>query len=405
LAQDTEDMRLLEIAQEQGLIMPSQVQEIRRECYQRGNNGRKANPTRIAIERGILSDEDTRDLETEVWIRDMPSEVDGYQLVRLVGRGGMAVVFEAQDISLGKAVAIKVLLPEFSSSESYLARFHREARIAAKLTHPNTVQVFGAGEVGGIQYLVMEYVEGQTVSGIIRDGGKLPERKALEIAIGLCGALEEAAALGIVHRDIKPGNILISKWNIAKLADFGIAKEFSDIHDARIQRSLTMGVVGTPTYMSPEQARGMRHLDLRSDIYSLGATLYHMVVGDLPFFANTPQETMVQVVSDAPRPPRTACPELSEATAAIICKMMAKDVENRYQDFDELRADLMAAREGEDASLDYEDALKLLRPTMTDDDEDDDEADDSNLLRIVAVAAAVAALGVILLWVMRACAG
>jgi len=404
LAQDIEDMRLLEIAQEQGLIMPSQLQEIRRECLQRGTKGRKANPTRIAIERGILSDEDTRDLETEVWIQDMPSEVDGYQLMRLVGRGGMAVVFEARDVSLGKAVAIKVLLPEFSSSESYLARFQREARIAAKLTHPNTVQVFGAGEVEGLHYLVMEYVEGATVSGIIRDGGKLPERKALEIVIGLCGALEEAAALGIVHRDIKPANILISKWNIAKLADFGIAKEFSDIHDARIQRSLTMGVVGTPTYMSPEQARGMRHLDLRSDMYSLGATFYHMVVGDLPFSANTPQETMVQVVSNAPRPPKAACPELSEATAAIICKMMAKDVENRYQDFSELRADLMAAIEGDEASLDYEDALLLLRPTPVD-DEDDEVADDSNLLRIVAVAVAVAALGVILLWVMRACAG
>ena len=128
-----------------------------------------------------------------------------------------------------------------------------------------------------------------------------------------------------------------------------------------------------------------------------------MVVGDLPFFANTPQETMVQVVSDAPRPPKAACPELSEATAAIICKMMAKDVENRYQDFDELRADLTAAHEGEEASLDYEDALTLLRPTANVDE--DEEADDSNLLRIVAVAAAVAALGAILLWLLHVYAG
>ena len=402
MAHDIENMRLLEIARDRGLITNAQLDQVREEHTHVLSQGRRRSPTRIAIERGILSDQDTRDLETEVWIQGLPTELDGYHLTRLVGRGGMSVVFEAKDVSLGKVVAIKVLLPEFSSSESYLARFHREARIAAKLTHPNTVQVFGAGEVNGTQYLVMEYVEGETVSAIIRNSGRLPEREALDIVYQLCGALAEAATLDIVHRDIKPGNILISKWHIPKLADFGIAKEFSDIRDPRIQRSLTMGVVGTPSYMSPEQARGARHLDCRADIYSLGATLYHMAVGHLPFYADTPQETMVRVVSESPRPPRAVCPELSEATAAIICKMMAKDPHDRYADFDDLQADVAAARGGEEVSIDYDDALQLLLPAAQ---TTEDRIEGGRLLRIMAIASAVAATGVILLWLAHSCAG
>ena len=161
-------MRLLEIARERGVISESQLEMVRAEHTQVTAQGRSKTPTRIAIERGILSDEDARDLETEAWIRELPSDLNEYRLVRLVGRGGMAVVFEAQDISLGKTIAIKLLLPEFSSNDSYLARFHREARIAARLTHPNAVQVFRAGEKDAVQFLVMEFVEGEPISAILR---------------------------------------------------------------------------------------------------------------------------------------------------------------------------------------------------------------------------------------------
>ena len=402
MAGNISDMKLLEIACDQGLITSTQLELIRREHMEAVQSGRRKSPTRIAIERGILSDEDTQDLETEAWIRSLPSDLDGYHLTRLVGRGGMAVVFEAQDVSLGKVVAIKVLRQEFSSSESYLARFHREARIAAKLTHPNAVQVFRAGESDDINYLVMEFVKGETLSSILRRRGRIPEREALDIILQVTGALEEAAGMGIVHRDIKPGNIMISKWNVPKLADFGIAKEFGDIRDPRIQRSLTMGVVGTPAYMSPEQARGMRHLDSRSDIYSLGTTLYHMVVGDLPFHADTPQETMALVLSEAPRPPRAAYPSLSEATAAVICKMMAKEPENRYADFDTLRTDLAAARDGKEVSMGYRDAVRLLRPSPT---EPAKRSEEGSPLRAVAVAAGVVLVGLLLLFILRSCSG
>jgi serine/threonine-protein kinase len=261
------------------------------------------------------------------------------------------------------------------------------------------VQVFRAGEKDAVQFLVMEFVEGEPISAILRRRGRIPERDALDMALQVSGALEEAAGLGIIHRDVKPGNILMSKWGVPKLADFGIAKEFSDIRDARIQQSLTMGVVGTPTYMSPEQARGARDIDFRSDIYSLGATLYHMAVGELPFPASTPQETVVRVAAESPRLPRAAFPELSESASAVICKMMAKHAADRYASYQELKADLAAARDGRPASISYAEACRLMTPAAQ-----AEPAAGGSLLRTLAVAGAVAVVGLTLLLLMtRGC--
>jgi serine/threonine-protein kinase len=396
------DLELLEIARDRGLITDAQYREIEAERSRLTSQGRSKSPTRIAIEMGILSDEDSHDLETDAWIRALPPEFDEYRLIRLLGRGGMAVVFEAEDVSLGKKVALKLLLPEFATSDAYLARFHREARIAAKLTHPNTVQVFRTGEKNSMQYLAMEYVEGETLAAIIRRRRRLPEVEALDIIWQIAGALEEAAGLGIIHRDIKPGNILMSKWEIPKLADFGIAKEFSGIVDPMIQASLTMGVVGTPTYMSPEQARGARDLDVRSDIYSLGATLYHMVVGDLPFPLTTPQETMVRVVSEAPKPPLEAFPAMSEETATVICRMMAKVAAERYASYKELREDLAAARDGEGLSIGYDEVESLLQPGGIREESAGAPANGS-LARILTIAGSIAAAGLAMIWALKGC--
>jgi len=402
VAKNTEGFELLRLAREQGLITEAELDQLMSEHM---NSHVPKSPTRLAIEKGMLSDEASHELETQMWVSKLPQEYGGYRVEQKIGHGGMAVVFKAQDLSLGKIVAVKVLLPDFSASETYLARFHREAHIAAKLTHPNTVQVFSAGAQEGLQYLVMEYVEGDTLSQVIKARGRIPEQEALGIIEQLCGALDEAAALDIVHRDIKPGNVLMSKWGLPKLADFGIAKEFSDIRDPKLQMSLTVGVVGTPTYMSPEQARGVRRIDFRADIFSLGATLYHMVIGDVPFFADTPQETMVRVVSEAPRPPRSVRQDISEAAGAIICKMMAKEPDNRYQSYDELRADLEAARNNQRVSISYRDAVKLLQPPRREDLSYDEGAvqDQASVMRIVFIAGMVVLLGLFLIVLMKGC--
>ena len=397
MATNDGNMRLLELAQERGMIAPAQLEQVRLEHTRLSAAGQPRSPLRVAIEQGALSEEAVKELETEDWLRQLPEQLGGYRLVRQLGRGGMAVVYEGEDVTIGKRVAIKLVLPEFSRHETYLARFHREARIAARLSHPNTVQVFHAGEAPGMSYLVMEYIEGEPLSTIIRKEGPIPERRALEMIWDVAGAVEEAAALGIVHRDIKPGNILISKWGTAKLADFGVAKEFRDIPEPRVQQSLTLGVVGTPTYMSPEQARGARELDVRSDIYSLGATLYHMVVGELPFSAATPQETLVNVVALAPRLPRAAKPDLTEGTAAVICKMMAKDPDDRYQDIEELREDLEAAARGKPVSIRYSEAKRLV--TVDGRAPAEPAGAGNRLLRVLLIAGAVAAAGLIALWV------
>lgn len=403
MAKDSDDFELLRLAREQGVITESELDHLMAEHLNDTPRGGEKTPTRLAIEKGMLTEEDTNALETQVWINKLPKDLGGYRIVRLLGRGGMAVVFEAQNLSLGKVVALKVLLPEFSSSDTYLARFNREARIAAKLTHPNTVQVFGAGEEDGIHYLVMEYIEGETLSEAIKVRGRVPEAEALTIIAQVAGALEEAADMGIVHRDIKPGNVLISKWGVPRLSDFGIAKEFTDIRDPRIQLSLTMGVVGTPTYMSPEQARGARQIDFRSDIYSLGATLYHLVVGDVPFFADTPQETMVRVVSESPRPPRSLRPELSEGAAAVICKMMAKRADDRYESYEALAQDLEAAREGEAVSLSYREGLVLVQPVREEEPLAPEDEGQTSVMRVLAIAAGVAVAGFLVLMALRGC--
>jgi serine/threonine-protein kinase len=284
--------------------------------------------------------------------------------------------------------------------------------VAARLTHPNAVQLFAAGEedaagAPSVQYLVMEYVEGETLADIIRARGRLPEIEALDIVRRLAGALAEAAELGIIHRDVKPSNVLVSRWGVPKLADFGIAKHVADIPDPAIQLSLTLGVVGTPAYMSPEQARGARDLDLRSDIHSLGATLYHMVLGSVPFGADTPQETMVRVVSEAPRPPLTVDPDLSEETGAVLCRMMAKDAAARYPSYEALCADLDAVLDGGEPSVDYDEAIALLRPPPADDADLASAAgggfDATDPLRIALVALGVAILGLLVVLGLKGC--
>ncbi len=343
MARRKEDQAFLRLVQDRDLLAAEQVDELTGQQRVEARNGVSKSLAQLALEHHFLSEDTLGDIETEIWVESMPTRIGDYDLGRLIGRGGMSVVFMGSDVSLGKVVALKVLLPQFTASTAYLARFHREARLAARLSHPNTVQVFRTGCDNGLHFLVMEYVEGRPVSTILRERRCLRQVDALEIAADVASSLDEAHQLGIIHRDVKPANMLVSKWGIVKLADFGIAKQIVDIGDEALQRSLTMGVVGTPYYMSPEQARGARDIDHRTDIYSLGASLYHMLVGSPPHEARTPQETLCEVATKSAPDPRIYRPELSEVVAEIVVRMLAQRPEDRYPDCTELQAALQKA--------------------------------------------------------------
>jgi len=344
MSKTKKEQAFLRLVRDLEILTPEQISQISEQQRADAKNGILKSLAQLALENHFVSEDELDRIETDLWIEGLPDRLDDYEILRLIGRGGMAAVFEARDVSVGKVVALKVLLPQFAGSTAYLARFHREALMAAKLTHPNTVHVFRAGSHEGAHFLVMEYVEGRPVSALLREHGPMEEGHALDIALAVARSLQEAHQLGIVHRDVKPSNILISKWGVVKLTDFGIAKQISDIGDERLQRSLTFGIVGTPQYMSPEQVRGAKDIDARTDIYSLGASLYHMLAGAPPYEAHTPQETMYRVTSAEAEDLRTRRPGLSRDTGDLVCRMMARAPEQRFESCEALAVEIEAVR-------------------------------------------------------------
>src|SRR5271157_3535463 len=264
-----------------------------------------------------------------------------YELNHLIARGGMAEVYRAQDRLLERPVALKVLFPELSVDRSFVDRFRREARAAANLSHPNIVPVFDWGEDSGTYFIVMEFVDGRPLSSILRTAGPLHPDRAAEITADVAGALSYAHRHGVVHRDVKPGNVLITEEGIIKVTDFGIARAVNT------EESLTQtgAVMGTATYFSPEQAEGLG-VDSRSDIYSLGVVLFEMVVGRPPFLGDSPVAVASKHVRDHPPAPRELNPQIPPTFEAIILKAMAKDPDHRYATAEDLRADLLRFSEG-----------------------------------------------------------
>jgi serine/threonine protein kinase len=255
----------------------------------------------------------------------------------------MAVVYKARQLSLNRMVAIKILPKKFSENPEYVERFYKEGQAAGRLNHPNIVQAIDVGEAGGYHYFVMEYVEGKDISDDLNTGKVFSESEALEIIIQVAHALEHAHAQNLIHRDVKPKNIMINSKGVVKLADMGLARATSDIEAAQSEEGKAYG---TPYYISPEQIRGKIDIDGRADIYGLGATFYHMVTGRVPFMADNSADVMRKHLKEKLIPPDHINTALSAGVSEVIEIMMAKDREDRYKDVKELLVDLEALREG-----------------------------------------------------------
>lgn len=283
----------------------------------------------------------------------MPTALAGgrYQLGQLIGRGGMAEVHVALDTRLGRTVAVKIMRADLANDDIFLARFRREAHAVAQMNNPHIVNIYDSGEelvssesgdTERLPYIVMEYVKGQTLRDIIKVNGALSQRDCEQVLLGVLNALDYSHRMGIIHRDIKPGNIMISEQGVVKVMDFGIARALDDSAATMTQ---SQGVVGTAQYLSPEQARG-ETVDMRSDLYSAGCVLYEMLTGRPPFTGDSAVAIAYQHVSEVATPPSAVVPGLPKMWDSICAKAMAKDRQNRYATASEFKTDILTYMNG-----------------------------------------------------------
>jgi eukaryotic-like serine/threonine-protein kinase len=270
-----------------------------------------------------------------------------YQVGELLGYGGMAEVHRGRDLRLGRDVAIKTLRSDLARDATFQMRFRREAQNAAALNHPAIVAVYDTGEEHGpsgeeLPYIVMEFVNGRTLKEVLTAEGRLMPRRALEITADICSALEFSHRHGIIHRDIKPGNVMLTQTGQVKVMDFGIARALASGASTMTQ---TSAVIGTAQYLSPEQARG-EAVDARSDVYATGCVIYELLCGHPPFVGDNPVSVAYQHVREDPRPPSESNRDVTPPIDAIVLKALAKNPANRYQSAGEMRADLLRAAAG-----------------------------------------------------------
>jgi hypothetical protein len=263
---------------------------------------------------------------------------DRYEIEAPLGRGGMATVFRGTDRVLNRTVAVKILADRFAGDDKFVTRFRREAQAAARLNHPNIVSIYDTGDDDGAHYIVMELVEGDTLGDVLRRDGALPPERAAAIAGSVAEALERAHQAGLVHRDVKPGNVMLTPDGSVKVMDFGIARAASE--DTLTQ---TGTVLGTAAYLSPEQAQGLA-VDARSDLYSLGCVLYEMLTGRQPFTGDSPVSIAYKHVNDDPVPPSRVNPHVSPELDAVTLRAMAKDPQERFPSAGAMREALATRR-------------------------------------------------------------
>jgi len=337
-----DDTRFGERAIQKGIISEEQLNEaLKVQKRLEEEFGERWNIGEVLYRKGYI----TRDQIRKILVDQgqvAKTRIKGYEVLSKLGQGGTAAVFKAMQISMKRPVALKILLPSLISNERYIKRFLLESEAAGRLNHKNIVKAIDAGQQGDYYYLAMEFVEGETLTSMIRRLSALDEWTALKITLEICAALNHAHSNGIIHRDIKPQNIFVTKDGTAKLGDLGLARAtFSDSPEVT-RHGWT---VGTANYMSPEQARG-DEADGRSDIYSLGATLFHMLVGRPPYTGATPTEIMAKVVKEPIEWPKDKKRDLSKAVVQLVEKMMEFRPEDRYSEFVSLVKDVISIIDG-----------------------------------------------------------
>ncbi|EME59867.1 Stk1 family PASTA domain-containing Ser/Thr kinase [Amycolatopsis decaplanina] len=338
-----------------------------------------------------------------------------YELGETLGYGGMSEVHHGHDVRLGREVAIKILRADLARDPQFQERFRREAQNAAALNHPAIVAVYDTGETntefGPLPYIVMEYVEGRTLRDIVKTEGPMSQKRAMEVMADVCAALDFSHRHGIVHRDVKPANVMITKNGAVKVMDFGIARA---MHDGQSAMTQTAAVIGTAQYLSPEQARG-ESVDARSDVYAAGCVLYELVTGEPPFTGDSPVAVAYQHVREDPNPPSSVNPAVAPELDAVVLKALAKGPANRYQSSAEMRSDLVRTLSGqrpsapmvmsEDERTQVMDSDRRV-PQRYDQYEEDDEDPAAKKKRrawlIAGLVVSLAAIVLLIMWLMGA---
>lgn len=288
---------------------------------------------------------------------EIPSRLGGFEILRTLGKGGMGTVYLARQISLDRLVALKVLRQRWADDTTFLARFTREARAAARLSHHNVVQIYDVGEDNGLHFFSMEYVQGKNLAVLLRERGQLPAEEAVGYVIQAARGLKFAHEQSMIHRDVKPENLILNDQGVLKVADLGLVKtpgegeETSPVGPPGERLAFTGPVdvtnagltVGTPAFMSPEQARNASQVDLRADIYSLGCSLYYLLTGQPPFRGVSATEVLLKQIREQPEPIHRYAKEVPREVAAVVRKMMAKDPDERHQDMAAVIEDLERA--------------------------------------------------------------
>lgn len=346
------DTILGKIVVDQGLATSDEVQACLEQARQLAQDTNQHSLANLLVRNEYITKRQLERIRAMVEAERSGQQIPGYKVMGKLGAGAMAQVYKARQLSLDRMVAIKVLPRKFSANAQFIERFYAEGRAAAQLNHPNIVQAFDVGQAGDYHYFVMEYVEGRTVYDDIVKHKRYSEQDALNIIIQISEALEHAHNKGLIHRDVKPKNIMINREGVAKLADMGLARAMSDKEAAEAEQGKAFG---TPYYISPEQIRGELNIGPSADIYSLGATLYHMVTGSVPFDGKNPSAVMHKHLKAELIPPDHVNPKLSAGISEVIEMMMAKNPRDRYQHCRDLLMDLRAVRTGQPPPIAHRD--------------------------------------------------